>query len=246
MFLIDELSLFDGRPINFYDICYIYPLTINEIIGLEGKYEQYLSLLTLDKRELEKKLKDSGANEEMFDFSVFEYLLLSAAFNDEFFLELKQAFFTFIKEKITISVDTKEIFIGDLNKRHIINNDNFDDFQVVLRLQNKIPVPEPIPKNENAMQRKFRLRREQVKEAKRKMNNKNGDRISLKDCISSLICLNIGVTAENYGELTYYTFQELFSRAQKKYKYDLDLRLIAAGADPKKIKPKDWFGKLED
>ena len=42
-----------------------------------------------------------------------------------------------------------------------------------------------------------------------------------------------------------YQFKDILTRAQAKYKYDLDIRMIAAGADPKKIKPKHWFGKLD-
>ena len=48
MFSIDEMTLFAGRPIDFYGICYIYPLTLNEIIGLGNKFEMYLSLLTIN------------------------------------------------------------------------------------------------------------------------------------------------------------------------------------------------------
>lgn len=244
MFSIDDAQLFCGTPIDF-GICYVFPLTLREIIDLGPKYEQYLSILTLDKKEIEKNLKKQGIEEEM-KYSVFEYLLLSAAFNDNFFLELKQALFTFIKEKISISIESKQIFIGELNEERILDEEKFADFQYILRKQNMLPVPEPIPEHETPMQRKFRLRREQVKEAKQRMAQKNGDIVTLKDSISSLICLNIGVTYENFGELSIFAFKELLARAQKKYKYDLDLRLIAAGADPKKIKPKDWFGKLDN
>ena len=65
------------------------------------------------------------------------------------------------------------------------------------------------------------------------------------DSISTLICLNVGVNFENVGDLTMYQFKNILTRAQAKYKYDLDIRMIAAGADPKKIKPKQWFGKLD-
>ena len=59
------------------------------------------------------------------------------------------------------------------------------------------------------------------------------------------MCLNSGITFKNIGDLTIYQFRDLLAREQAKYKYDLDIRMIAAGADPKKIKPKHWFGKLE-
>jgi hypothetical protein len=162
-------------------------------------------------------------------------------------MKLQKAFSTFIREKVHFSFDTQEIIVGeDLNNRRVLNKDNFEDFQNILRAQNKLPVPEPIPENESAMARKFRLRREQLAEVKRKQALKNGESVSLLDSISTLVCFNIGVNFQNVGNLTMYQFKELLARAQTKYKYDLDIRMIAAGADPKKIKPKHWFGKLEN
>jgi len=242
MFSIDKNKLFLGGAENFQDICFIYPLRMKEIFGLgEKKFEQYLGLLTLDAREVAKKMKEAGIDQS---FTSFEYLLLSASLNDNFLLELQKAFFTFIKEEVHISIDTKEIFVGDIDKSKVLNEENFEDFQMVLRAQNCLPIPEPIPKNENAMQRKFRLRREQVAEAKRRAAAKS-DGMALDDALTKLICFNVGITFDNVGNLTYYQFRKLFTCAQAKYKYDLDLRMIAAGADPKKIKPKSWLEKLD-
>ena len=242
MFLIDKNKLFLGAAENFQDICFIYPLRIKEIFGLgEGNFEKYLGLLTLNAREVEKKLRESGIEQQ---FSAFEFLLISASLNDGFLLDLQKAFFTFIKEEVHISIDTKEIFVGDINRNRVLNEENFEDFQMVVRAQNCLPVPEPIPKNENPMQRKFRLRREQVAEAKRK-NAQNGEGLPLDEVLTKLICFNVGITFDNVGDLTYYQFRKLFTCAQAKYKYDLDLSMIAAGADPKKIKPKSWLEKLD-
>lgn len=254
MFLIDDGKLMFGAAINFNDICWVYPLKIKEIIGMgQNTYNEYLSLLALDIREVQKELKKQGISEEDMPTSTFEYLLLQAQYSpqfnqdvDTFLVKLQKTFSTFIREKVHFSYETQEIIIGEdfINKR-VLNKDNFEDFQNIIRAQNQLPVPEPIPENESAMARKFRLRREQVAEAKRKQSLKNGEAISLMDSISTLICLNVGVNFENVGDLTMYQFKDILTRAQAKYKYDLDIRMIAAGADPKKIKPKQWFGKLD-
>lgn len=254
MFLIDEGKLFFGAAINFNGI-WVYPLQMKEIIGMgQIVYEEYLSYLANDIREIQKELKKKGVSEDEMPGSAFEYLMLQAqaslsfGMGDETFLmKLQKAFSTFIREEVHFSFKTQEIIIGnDFKKnRRVLNKDNFDDFQNILRAQNKLPVPEPIPENESAMARKFRLRREQVAEVKRKQALKNGEAISLLDSISTLICFNIGINFQNVGDLTMYQFKELLSRAQTKYKYDLDIRMIAAGADPKKIKPKHWFGKID-
>lgn len=242
MFSIDKNKLFLGAAENFQDICFIYPLRIKEIFGLGSEnFEKYLGLLTLNAREVEKKLQESNIDQK---FSAFEFLLISASLNDNFLLDLQKAFSTFIKEEVHISIDTKEIFVGDISRNRVLNEENFDDFQMVLRAQNCLPVPEPIPENENPMQRKFRLRREQVAEAKRR-NAQNGEGLPLDEVLTKLICFNVGITFDNVGNLTYYQFRKLFTCAQAKYKYDLDLSMIAAGADPKKVKPKSWLEKLD-
>jgi hypothetical protein len=254
MFLIDEGKLFFGAAIDFNGI-WIYPLHLNEIIGMgQNTYDEYLSFLAQDIREIQKELKKQGVSENDMPGSSFEYLMLQAQVsmnfgvdNGTFLMKLQKAFSTFIREKVHFSFDTQEIIVGeDLNNRRVLNKDNFEDFQNILRAQNKLPVPEPIPENESAMARKFRLRREQLAEVKRKQALKNGESVSLLDSISTLVCFNVGVNFQNVGNLTMYQFKELLARAQTKYKYDLDIRMIAAGADPKKIKPKHWFGKIEN
>lgn len=254
MFLIDEGKLFFGAAIDFNGI-WIYPLHLNEIIGMgQNTYNEYLSFLAQDIGEIQKELKEQNIPEDEMPSSAFEYLMLQAQTsmnfnldNGTFLMKLQEAFSTFIREKVHFSFDTQEIFIGeDLDEKRVLNKDNFEDFQNILRAQNKLPVPEPIPKDESPMARKFRLRREQVAEVKRKQALKNGESVSLLDSISTLICFDIGVNFQNVGNLTMYQFKELLARAQMKYKYDLDIRMIAAGADPKKIKPKHWFGKLEN
>ena len=247
MFLIDEGKLFFGAAINFNDICWIYPLTIKEIIGMgQDTYNEYISYLCADIRDIQKEMKKEGISDEQIPDTAFDYLMQQSKVDRTFFVELQKAFSTSIREKVHFLFDQNIICIGaDFKKEKTLTRDNFEDFQNILRAQNKLPVPEPIPKNESPMAKKFRLRREQVSEAKRKQAIKNGENVSLFDSISTLMCLNPGITFKNIGDLTIYQFRDLLARAQAKYKYDLDIRMIAAGADPKKIKPKHWFGKLD-
>jgi hypothetical protein len=247
MFLIDKEKLFFGAAINYNDICWIYPLKIKEIIGMGvNSYNEKISLLCSDIGTIQKELKKEGVPIEDMCSSAFEYLLLQAYVDRTFLVKLQEAFFTFIKEKVRFLFDEKEILIGDdFSERRVLNEDNFEDFQNILREQNRLPVPEPIPKNETPMARKFRLRREQVAEAKRRQAEKEGEIITLIDSISTLMCLVPGTTEEEIKRMSIYQFKERLSRAQARYKYDLDIRMIAAGADPKKIKPKHWFGKID-
>lgn len=247
MFSIDEGKLFFGAAINFNDICWVYPLTIKEIIGMgQEVYNTYISYLCADIGEIQKLMKKEGVPDEQIPDTAFDYLMQQSKVDSIFFVELQKAFSTFIREKIHFLFEQNIICIGtDFEKEKTLTKDNFEDFQNILRAQNKLPVPESIPKNESPMAKKFRLRRAQVAEAKRKQAEKNGEVVSLFDSISTLMCLNSGITFKNIGDLTIYQFRNLLAREQAKYKYDLDIRMIAAGADPKKIKPKHWFGKLD-
>lgn len=247
MSLIDKNKLLFGAAQNFNDICWVYPLTISEIIGMgEDNYNEYLSYLITNVEDIYKDLRQQKISEEELNFSALDYLLIKCTLDNTFLLKLQKAFFTFIREKVHFSLENKEIVIGEnFSQKRILNNDNFSDFQNIIRAQNVIPIPEKAPENESPMARKFRLRREQVAEAKKRQATKNGNSVTLADSIETLICFNIGYSLEDIGKLTVYSFQRLLSRAQLKYRYDLDMRMIAAGADPKKIKPKDWVGKLD-
>lgn len=247
MFTIDEGKLFFGAAINYNDICWVYPLQIKDIISMgQDNYNQYLSILCADIREVQHLMKEEGVSEEDLHDNIFDYLMVQSMYDSTFFVKLNEAFSTFIREEVHFLFEQKEILIGtDMDRQRTFTKENFNDFQNILRAQNVLPVPEPIPENETPMARKFRLRREQVAEAKRKQAQRNGEAISLFDSISTLMTFNPGVTFDSIKNLTIYQFKNLLARAQAKYKYDLDIRMIAAGADPKKIKPKHWFGKLD-
>lgn len=244
MFSINEEQLGFGMAINFNDICYVYPLTIAEILSIgKDNYDRYLQYLTIEKDNIQKELLEMKENE----LTPLDCLLLQCSFDNTFLVELQKAFYTFIKERVRFSLETKEIFIGeDFSEKRIINKDNFEDFQNIIRAQNCLEVKKPIPKNENYMQKKFRLAREKREAAKKKQALKNGETISFMDSIFSLICYGIGFNFEDIKKLTIYQFNKISMRAHAKYVYDMEIRMLAAGADPKKIKPKSWFGKIEN
>jgi hypothetical protein len=53
--------------------------------------------------------------------------------------------------------------------------------------------------------------------------------------------MGIGVTPMTIGEMSYAALNDLMSMYQEKEKYDIDIRSVLAGADPKKVKPKYWI-----
>lgn len=225
----------------------VYPLKIKEVIAMgEDNYLAQLNLLTLTSMDLVETYKKKKIPVPD-DIDVFDNLMESCERDNSFLLDLENAFFTFLREEVQILSDLKLISVGNGLEKRIIDKNIFYDLQDILRVQNRIPTVERPPENETAMEKKFRLRREEVARAKQKQKQKekNGESASLHDLISSLCCLGIGVTLQNVGDLSVYSFHELLDRSQAKEEYETDMRMLLAGADSKKIKPSYWIKNLK-
>lgn len=256
MYLINEeevkIKAFAGLPYLLggekRPVCLIQPLTMGERIKLGDKYQRYLQILTISEEELEdiaEQIINPIEKVEFTKLKPFEYLMVMAQFNDTFFIDLKAAFSTFLKDEILIIPQAQQIVLGNIEQGRIIDKKNFKDFQKIIRLQNRLDMPEEIPINENRMHKKFRLKRKALKKAKAIQQSKDENAPELSDLIASVCVLGIGVTWENVMKMPIYTFYELFIRYQKKEKYDLDVRSLLAGADSKKIKLKYWIQSKE-
>ena len=254
MYMINEVLESDIRsqaylsvPVIFQDyICLIYPLSILEVIKLgQEKFQYYLNLLTLSEYEVQNIMKEKGQELDI-EMTPLKYLLRSAAFNEMFLLDVKQAFFTFIREKVTFLFEENKILIGsDASEKRFISEENFNEFQNILRIQNHLQIKEKPPEDETEMAKKFRLKREMVEAVKKKINSNTEESPDLDDLISSLCAYGIGITPFNVGNLSIYAFYDLFERRSYKDSYELDIKSLLAGADSKKIKPKYWVRKMK-
>lgn len=246
MYSINTLKelMFIGAPILMDDTFLVHPMKVKDRILMGEKYSKALNLLTLSSEDIEDILIEKVGEVEyqkMESITPFEYLLLSAENDGKFLLELKQAFSTFLREEVLIIPKAMEIRIGSLHDERKITKENFPELQKVLRLQNHLDVPEEIPKNENYMHKKFRLKRKLLKKAKAKQAAKDKSSPTFLDLMSSLCIMNVGITWDNIGNIPIFTFYELIGRNQIKEKYDTDLKSLLAGADSKKIKLKYWI-----
>lgn len=226
----------------------VHQLSIDEMcIDLKGKYDYYVGLLTMEEEDIKETIQKKGIKELMnTEINVLEYLLMSAGYDDKFFLDLKNAFSTFLKKEILISLKNKMIIVGNPQDQTVINTDNFAEFQLGVRATCHLRIKEPPPEDETPMQRKFRLKREQRDRVKEKQAQKNDDGTGAEfaDILSSLCLMESGVSPFNVGKLTIYQVKELLERAQAKEGYHTELDILMAGGDPKKIKPKYWIRNL--
>lgn len=206
------------------------------------KFSGRLGLLLLTETEIANLIKEkSGEEIQIENINIFQFLLQSAEKDDNFLLELQEAFSTFIKEDIIILPRFNSIVIGPPEEKRWITKENFPDFQTILRIQNRKEVPEPPPENESDIARKMRLLREKREAVKRKQQQKEGGKAQdLADLLEIAEVFGI-----DYKEKSLYAFYGLIQRYRMKEKWDQDIQMLCAGADAQKIKA-DYWGSSPD
>ena len=238
-----QQKAFLNLPYIYSNICVIYPLTMKEIVSMgQVNYSSYLSILSMEVFDIVRNAEKKGVTLEPDRINVFEYLIESAKQNYSFLLELKNAFRTFIREEVIILFDEYKIVIGDGTDKRFLNNDNFGDFQNIIRVQNKRDVREDPPKDESAFRRKMRLKSEYRDAIKRQQKANDPDAPDFLALMNAL-CVYNQISPKELQDYSFFAFKNSFDTYQLRDKYDIDIRSLLAGADPKKVKPSPWIKK---
>ena len=254
---MSDTATFLGLPKDFKQKFLIFPPTVKEVIGNQN-FQKYQTLLTISQEELEdifiKNNKDKGFDDYK-SFQVptpFDYLLANGYHSKEVDKIIKEAFYFFTKQKITILYEEGLILIGeleeeiqrvgtDLNSLVFLKADEYFDFQNAIREslgEDKIEPPDPNLHPKIRRMKALARYRDRIKA-------KKGMGISLETTLVSICCMGIGITPLNIGELSYASLSTLMRIYQEKEKYEIDVRSLQAGADAKKIKPKYWIRNLD-
>lgn len=241
---IDEVKeqAYIGAPSVLKKVCLIKPLSLKEIVSMGTLlYNSRVELLLLDEASIAKIIKEKTKKEpKIEEIKPLSYLLQSAEKNNMFLLELQSAFSTFITEEVLLLPKINSVLVGPPDERRMITEENFSDFQSILRIQNCKKVKEPPPENESAIARKFRLKREARDAIKQKQQDKNGESQSLVDMLAIADVFGI-----HPSERTLYSFYSLIKMHQSREKWDQDIQMLCAGADAKKMKTKYWGSPKE-
>ena len=235
-------AIFIGEPINYINKCLVYPPKVKEVVA-GNDFGQSARLLTFSQEDIWDELKDRIPDRAQMP-TPFQFLLINA-YQSEMFRKLAEdAFYYFIKEKVTFSFNDERIYIGETDggKLRYISEEDFFGFQNAIRQAcgDKV-IKEPIAYNPNEDPRIRRIK-EMARERDRikaKQGNKNG--ISLDVTLVAICCMGIGITPLNIGEMSYAAIGPIMKMMQDKEKYDVDIRSLLAGADSKKVKPKYWI-----
>lgn len=231
-------------PSNLSGVCKVYPMKVKTIVEMGYlEYSRRLATLLLTEVEIQNIIKEKTQQEiPLEELHPLEYLLNCAEQSDIFSLELQLMFITFLQEDVLLLPKIKSVLVGPPDEKRLITEENFRDFQDILRIQNRKEVKEGPPKNESYGERKMRLLREKVAAAKRKQAEKEGKggEISFADELEIASVFNI-----NIDECSLYAFYGLLRRHQAEEKYRQDIQMLCAGADSKEIKIKYWGDNLD-
>ena len=250
--MIDD-KIFLGFPINFKDVCKIYPPKVNDVVGNED-FAIYQSLFTITQDDLDNAyLKDESVEQVP---TPFQYLLMNYYQDDDIREKIIDAFTYFIREPVTIIPEIEMLLIGktedeidpdiDLDDPRLLTEENFFDFQNHIRLSMGMePIKPPEPEEENLDPRIKRYKMK-IKEHDKIIKAKKAKNApTLGTLLAAICCMGIGLNPLNIGEISYACVQWLIGIHQQREEYDVDIRALLAGADSKKVKPKYWIKNLD-
>ena len=251
--MIDERILL-GFPIDFKDICQVYPPTVNDVVGNKD-FGIYQSLFTMTQEELDKAfLQDERVN---YVPTPFQYLLINYHQDEKVRKKIHEAFTFFIHEPVTIVPEIEMLLIGkseeeldpnvDLEEPRLLTEENYFEFQNIIRQVMGTEVekkPDPEEENLDPRIKRYKMKIKQSEEILKKKKAKNAP--TLGTLLTAICCMGIGLNPLNIGEISYACVHWLISMEQQKEEYDIDIRALLAGADSKKVKPKYWIKNIDE
>jgi len=250
--MIDE-RIFLGYPIDFKDICQIYPPTVNDVIGNKD-FLIYQSLFTITQEDLNDAY---GQDERIKQVPTpFQYLLMNYYQDEMIRGKIHEAFQQFIHEPVTIVPEIEMLLIGksedeidpdvDLESPRLLTEENFFEFQNMIRkVMGESEAKPPEPEDPNLDPRIKRYKAKIRASEKMLAKKKAGKGPTFGTLLAAICCMGIGLTPLNIGEMSYACVHWLIAMEQQKEEYDIDIRALLAGADSKKVKPKYWIKNID-
>lgn len=249
--MINERVLL-GFPIDFKDVCQVYPPTVNDVIG-DKDFGLLRSLLTMTQEDL----TDAYTKEEIDVVPTpFQYLLINCYQDEETMEKVQKGFMKLVHEPVAIVPEIEMFLIGkadedidpdvDLENPRLLTEENFFEFQNCIREvlgEDAAKPPEEEELIEDPRIRRYKMKiREHDKLIARK---KAKEAPTIGTLLAAICCMGIGLTPLNIGEISYACVHWLTAIEQQKEEYDIDIRALLAGADSKKVKPKYWIKNID-
>ena len=243
-------SFFLGYPVPFSNICSVYPPKVKDILNTKN-YPVYRKLFLSSQEDIEDEYTELKIPLDDVP-TPLGYLFVMSESDPRIKDIIIEGFQFFIKEPVTLLADQKMIVVGELKEvlktvksveeLRIIKEDNYFEFQQLLRRSIGEKEVEPYNPDENPKVKYFKAKarlRDRVKA-------KSKDALTLGSTLAAICCMDLNLNPLNIGELSQAAISVLIRYYQEKQKYDIDIRSLLAGADSKKVKPKNWIRNIED
>ena len=245
-----DASFFLGYSLPFGNICEVYPPKIKDIVTNKN-YPVYKKLFFTSQEDIEDEFVEQKVSFDKLP-TPLEYIFTFAEADEQMAEAIRNGFEFFIHEPVTLLTDQNMIVIGDLaqelskiksvDQLRIIKEDNFFEFQQLLRRSVGEKEIEPYNPDENPKVKYFKAKvrlRDRVKA-------KSKDALTLGSTLAAICCMGLNLNPLNIGELSQAAVSTLIRYYQEKNKYEIDIDSLLAGADSKKIKPQNWIRNIED
>lgn len=245
------LKFLRGTPFLFKDICAIYPVTVGEIVDVDyTKFQQYLNILTMSKPAY-NKTEDNELKQLMENLTDFQYLLILTSLDINMNMLAKQAFQFFTHENVSFSLEPAQIILGPIEEKHIMGEEDFYEFQSILRRMYFIDQEgeEIIIYNDDApsvkkLKMQMRENREKVRKAKAKKAAQSGSDLKFSDLIGSMTINHCNLSIENIWNITYYALHDQLKRMGWRDQFTINNQAALAGAKLKPHQLKHWMRSI--
>ena len=244
-------NFFTGRGVDFQGLCKVYPPKIGEIMD-DKDYPVYRKLLMSSQEDIEDEWVEAKLNMEELP-TPLEYVFQLSAVDLKIRKIAENGFKFFIHEPVFFLPDQKKVIIGDLRETikniksldelRTIDENNYFEFQNLLRESIGEKPVEPYNPNENPKVKYFKAKA-RLRDRVKMKNSKDG--LNLGSTLAAICCMNFGINPLNIGELSQAAISVLIRYYQEKNKYEQDISALLAGADKKKVKPQNWIRNIED
>lgn len=239
-----------GTPVFLEDICAVFPATLREIVELGyDTFQQYLSILTMEKPISNKKDELSVLLEDLTDF---QYFLMMTSLDAEVNQKAKEAFRFFTRENVIFQLDPAQIVIGPLDEKHFIDEEKFYDLRKILKRMyfietdvDDVIIYEDDDPRVKALKKQRLLNRQRLAKAKAKQRTHDGSDITFSDLIGSVAVGNgAGLHIGNIFDITYYAFHDQLKRMGWREQFNINNRAALAGAKIDKKNLKHWIKSI--
>ena len=244
-------NFFLGYPVPFKDICKVYPPKVKDILNNKD-YPVYKKLFLSCQEDIEDEYVEANLPIEKMP-TPFEYLFVMMAAEPKIKVIVEEGLKFFIGEPVTILQEQQMIIIGELqevlknikssDQFRIIKEEDYFDFQQLLRRACGEKEVEPYNPNENFKVKYFKAKA-RLRDRVKAKNSKNG--LTFGSTLAAISCMGLNLNPLNIGELSQVAVSVLIRYYQEKTKYEIDIQSLLAGASSKKVKPQNWIRNIED